>query len=315
MNQDKKYLAAAKMLGGSLFEILEKIPPNMQAKITEIRLREGKPLCLMAGETPYFIGGQGEVVPAPESAFLLKRELLQEAFISVCGWAVHSHQKELTEGYIAVQGGHRAGVAATAVVQEGQVTAVRDITSLNLRVAREIRGSADPLVQKCFSGQLPGILIAGAPASGKTTILRDLARQLASGRCGYRKVCIVDESGEIGGAASGMPSNDLGITSDLLFGYPKGKGLQIALRYLSPQVLVCDEIFTKKEIQAVEAAANSGIAVITSIHAGSRKELLRKPQMQPLLQAGAFSYLAFLEGAAHPARISGIERIEKTCPS
>ncbi len=315
MNQDKKYLAAAKMLGGSLFGILEKVPLNMQAKITEIRLREGKPLCLMAGEKTYFINAQGESVSTPESAFLLKREMLQEAFISVCGWAVHSHQKELTEGYIAIQGGHRAGIAATAVVQEGQVTAVRDITSLNLRVAREIRGAADPLIQKCFSGQTPGILIAGAPASGKTTILRDVARQLSSASCNYRKVCVVDESGEIGGAASGTPVNDLGITSDLLFGYPKGKGMQIALRYLSPQVLVCDEIFTKEEIQAVKAAANSGIAVVTSIHAGNRKELLRKPQMRSLLQAGAFAYLVFLEGAANPARISGIERIEKICPS
>ena len=192
MNQDKKYLAAAKMLGSSLFGILEKIPPDIQGKITEIRLREGKPICLMAGEKTYFINKQGEILPEPEPAFLLKREQLQEAFISVCGWAVHSHQKELTEGYIAVQGGHRAGVAATAVVQEGQITAVRDITSLNLRVAREIRGAADPVMQKCFSGQTPGILIAGAPASGKTTILRDLARQLASARGGYRKVCIID---------------------------------------------------------------------------------------------------------------------------
>ncbi len=311
MNQDKKYLAAAKMLSSSLFGILEKIPPDIQGKITEIRLREGKPICLMAGEKTYFINKQGEILPEPEPAFLLKREQLQEAFISVCGWAVHSHQKELTEGYIAVQGGHRAGVAATAVVQEGQITAVRDITSLNLRVAREIWGAADPVMQKCFSGQTPGILIAGAPARGKTTILRDLARQLASARGGYRKVCIIDESGEIGGAASGTPVNDLGISSDVLFGYPKGKGLQIALRYLSPQVMICDEIFAKEEIQAVKAAANSGIAVITSIHAGSRKELLRKPQLQPLLQAGAFSYFVFLEGAARPARISGIERTEK----
>lgn len=311
MNQDKKYLAAAKMLGSSLFSMLEKIPPDIQGKITEIRLREGKPICLMAGEKTYFINGQGEILPAPEPAFLLKREQLQEAFISVCGWAVHSHQKELTEGYIAVQGGHRAGVAATAVVQEGQITAVRDITSLNLRIAREIWGAADPVMQKCFSGQTPGILVAGAPASGKTTILRDLARQLASARGGYRKVCIIDESGEIGGAASGTPVNDLGISSDVLFGYPKGKGLQIALRYLSPQVMICDEIFAKEEIQAVKAAANSGIAVVTSIHAGSRKELLRKPQLQPLLQAGAFSYFVFLEGAARPARISGIERTEK----
>lgn len=315
MAGDEKYLAATGMLGSRLAELLKLVPLDLQRRVTEIRLREGRPLCLMAGNETCFVGPGGEPLAAPEKALKAGREDLQDAFVSVCGWAVHSHQKELTDGFVAVRGGHRAGIAATAVVREGKVTAVRDITSINLRVAREIYGAADKLVEECFSGQTPGLLIAGAPASGKTTILRDLARQLACASCGYRKVCVVDESGEIGGASTGTPSNDLGISSDLLFGYPKAKGLQIAVRYLSPQVMICDEIGTPEEIKAVAAAANSGVAVVTSVHAANEMELLRKPQLEPLLRAGVFTYFALLAGAAHPSSIAKIGRAEQLCRS
>lgn len=313
MDGDRKYLSAIGMLGGRMAEMLRLVPVDMQARVTEIRLREGRPVCLMAGGETHFTDPDGQPLPSPEGALIAGRDDLRDAFVSVCGWAVHSHQKELTDGFVAVRGGHRAGIAATAVVREGKVTAVRDITSINLRVAREIYGAADPLVRQCFAEGTPGLLIVGAPASGKTTLLRDLARQLACAPCGYKKVCIVDESGEIGGASSGAPANDLGVSSDLLFGYPKAKGLQIAVRYLSPQVMVCDEICTTEEIEAVAAAANSGVAVITSVHAASEAELLRKPQLEPLLQTGAFTYFALLAGAAHPASIARIGRADNLC--
>lgn len=123
------------------------------------------------------------------------------------------------------------------------MTAVREITSVNLRIAREIYGAADPLIRGYLADRLRGILLVGAPASGKTTLLRDLARQLADGAVGrYVKVCVVDESGEIGAASGGGIQNDLGVCSDLLSGYPKDRGLQIALRYLSPEVIICDEV-------------------------------------------------------------------------
>ena len=118
------------------------------------------------------------------------------------------------DGYIAVRGGHRGGVAATAVVEDGLVASLRDITSINLRIAREIFGCADQLIRGYFMDRPCGLLLAGAPASGKTTLLRDLARQLSSGTPGvYRKVCVVDESGEIGASSGGLIQNCLLYTS------------------------------------------------------------------------------------------------------
>ncbi|MCI8649287.1 MAG: Flp pilus assembly complex ATPase component TadA [Anaerotruncus sp.] len=311
MKEDEKYTQAISMLSERVQRILERVPQAVKASATEIRLRVDQPLSLYCGARVLFVDERGNVSNQPNKLeFLISRRDLQDNLIALSGWSVHTHQREMTEGYLAVRGGHRAGVAASAVLENGRVSAIRDVTSLNLRIAREVYGAADQILAKCFADRLCGVLLAGAPASGKTTILRDLARQLSSGVDGaYRKVCVVDESGEIGGAAGGNIQNDLGPCCDLLAGYPKAKGLQIAVRYLSPQVLFCDEICTPQEVESVALAANSGVAVVTSIHASSFAELMRKPQVQMLLETGAFTYLVLLCGAEKPAQVSEIRKV------
>lgn len=311
MKEDERFNHAAGMLGNRVRQALLDVPGRMKAGVSEIRLRTEKPLGVICSPRVVFVEERGGVSlhPTPKS-FVLTKADMQESFISLCGWAVHSHQKEMVNGYISVRGGHRAGIAATAVVENGKMVAVRDITSINLRIAREIYGASDRLIRSYLWDKLCGILLIGAPASGKTTLLRDIVRQLSSGKTGsYIKICVVDESGEIGASAGGVVQNELGPCCDLLSGYPKAKGLEIAIRYLSPQLIVCDEICTVEEIDAVAMATNSGAAVITSIHAASFEEFMRKPQAKKLIATGAFEYLMLLEGANNPCQISQVKRI------
>lgn len=315
LKEDERYSAAVGTLSDRVRRTLERVPREIRLNATEIRLRTGRPLTLMVCTRPFFVEENGAVSPNPGAKpFLLDRSDLQECFVSLCGWSVHSHQKEVADGYISVRGGHRAGIAATAVLEEGKMTAVREITSVNLRIAREIYGAADPLIRGYLADRLRGILLVGAPASGKTTLLRDLARQLADGAVGrYVKVCVVDESGEIGAASGGGIQNDLGVCSDLLSGYPKDRGLQIALRYLSPEVIICDEVGSDREIEGITEAANSGVSVVTSIHAGSFAELSRRPQARKLIETGAFELIVLLAGAQRPAEITEVKRIGEVC--
>lgn len=155
-----------------------------------------------------------------------------------------------------------------------------------------------------------GLLIGGPPSSGKTTILRDLARQLSSGvRGNIRKVAVVDERGEIAGTYMGVPENDLGCCCDVLDGYPKAEGILLAVRTLSPDVVICDEIGSESEVDAVEQGLNTGVTMIASIHAGDAKELIRRKQAQKLLRTGAFETIAMLQKSYGPGGLSGIYKV------
>lgn len=318
MNDQNRFHAAADMLTEHIRMRLLKIPEGIKAKATEIRLRVGRPISIVCISDSYFLGVNGEALKnAGHGAYILTKPDMHACFVSICGWAVHSHQNEMANGYISVKGGHRAGIAATAVLDDnGKVTAVRDITSINLRIAREIIGSAKQLVKEHLSDKLRGLLIIGPPSSGKTTLLRDMARQLSVGENErYLKVCVVDESGEIGASFGGELQNDIGVCSDLLTGYPKAKGLEIAVRYLSPQVIICDEICSQPEVAAVELAANSGVAVITSMHAADFSEFMRKPQAGRLLEIGVFERVVLLCGADKPSMIKEVKRVGDLCSS
>jgi stage III sporulation protein AA len=228
--------------------------------------------------------------------------------ISMCAYSVHSHQEEIREGFISLRGGHRAGISGTAVLQRGKITAVRDISSINLRIARDIEGIAKPLMEQVFpGGKLCGLLIAGPPSSGKTTMLRDVARRISSGHTGrFVKCVVVDERCEIGAVFDGIPQNNLGPCCDVLSGYPKGEGIWHAVRSLSPQVVVCDEIGGVKEAESIIEGLNCGVQVIATAHSGNVQELMQRPQIKRLLEHGAFGRIVQLQGDIAPGTIEQI---------
>ncbi|MCH3972273.1 MAG: stage III sporulation protein AA [Oscillospiraceae bacterium] len=298
----QKFHQAVSALCPRLRVLLLRLPEEIQAKVSEIRLHVGRPVCLWNGSSTWFLT-DGGVTPLPQNGICATKTDLYESFRTLCSFSVYSYQEQIREGYVTLRGGHRAGLGGTAVFSGGRVSGMRDITSVNLRIARQIEGCAQPLLQR--AGDLSGgLLLAGPPASGKTTLLRDIARQLSSGACGrIHKVTVVDERGELCGASCGEYGSDLGPCCDVLDGFPKAEGMLMALRTLSPEYLICDELGTRQETEALLQSVNAGASVVASIHAGSLEQLASRPQAYAMLQSGAFQHVALLAGGK-PGRIT-----------
>lgn len=307
-NGEQSFLEAAEQTGANLRKRLAYVPSAVKYTASEIRLRVGRPLCIQAGGKTWFVDDSARATTERTGqAYLVTRQDLEETFKILCGFSVHSHQHEIRNGYISMRGGHRAGICGTAVLEGERVSGVRDISSINIRVARQVPGAADRLIDNLRQNGLAGMLVAGAPGAGKTTVLRDLTRQLADGALGRTvKVSVVDERGELGAVYAGVPQNDLGVCADVLDGYPKAQGIESAVRALSPDVVVCDEIGAAADVAALEQGLNSGVVVIASVHAASVEELAGKAGILHLMRLGAFERVVLLDGAAGPGRVAGI---------
>ncbi|MBQ8133970.1 MAG: stage III sporulation protein AA [Clostridia bacterium] len=304
MEQTESYNQAVKMLCGELSAVLLRISERKKSCIQEIRLRSGKPVALTDGSETLFLSSGGEILYSPgERAFVCTQRHIFDSFKSLCGYSVYSRQNEINQGFLTAGGGYRIGICGTAAMKNGEVTAVTNITSLNLRISRQIFGISDELIAKLHPIR-SGILIAGAPSTGKTTMLRDLAYNLSLGKgCSIMRTCVIDERGEISGGYNERCGIDLGLC-DVLQGYPKGEGIMQAVRSLSPQVIICDEVGTDSDAQAVAKGANAGAYIVATVHASGYEELMKRSQARKLLDTGAFGTVVILGSTDRPCKIT-----------
>ena len=309
MESYKNYFdTAISVISEKISRNLKLLPKNIKEQIQEIRLRIEQPVSVCCAKGIYFIHKDGGICCFTDrETITVSREDMEETFRKICSYAVYSHQNEIKNGYITIRGGHRVGICGSAVRANGNITGIRDISSFNIRIAREVKGAANEIFKRLDNNLSGGLLLAGPPSSGKTTVLRDIARQLSCGATGQmRKVAIVDERGELAASCFGTAQNDLGPCCDVLDAYPKGEGILQAVRSLSPEYIICDELGSNEETLSVEEGLNAGVTMIASIHANSQKTLLKRKQAVILLATGAFENVILLGGNYAPGKIQGI---------
>ncbi|MBR0536402.1 MAG: hypothetical protein IIX14_08505 [Clostridia bacterium] len=298
------YLNALSLLPEEFKKPLSAVSENIACKIKEIRFRSGEPIVLYSDKI-YYITKSGFVTSLCSSSLLVADEKqMYDVVFALSRRSLHTYQDMIAKGYIPLRGGCKAGVAGRAVMKNNVVYSVSAFNSVNIRVSREYDGCADELLAAV--GDCTSYLIIGSPMSGKTTLLRALCR-FYSGKSAIppKKIAIIDERDEIASRTFGC-FVDVGVHTDVLTLYPKAIGTEIALRTLSPEIIILDEIGTVEEAGALLSAMNSGVDFIATAHGGCFEEVLRRPNIKALINAGVFKKAIVLEGKQAPCRVKDV---------
>ncbi len=295
-----EYYRAIRALPAWLAHPLERLPPGLAGQIHELRFRMGCGICLTVRGQQRPLSSFSEC-PSALCRVTLTPLQLEEILFTLCGGSVHTHQNELSQGFLTTSQGCRVGVAGRFTQRNG-LPVLQQVTSLNLRIARTAPVSLPEKLRAKLKGHFVGMLIVGEPDSGKTTLLRQIAVELAEMQ---RGTAVVDERGELFPFEGSMGSPAL----DVLAGIPKEAALQMALRTLSPQVILLDELGSLRETAALEQGFFSGVDFIASVHASGAEDAFRRPQVQFLQKHGMLRIAAVLEGRNSPGRIREVTEL------
>ena len=271
--------------------------------LQEIKLRIGQPLILVyKGE---------ELVPGGirDKPHIVTAEEIRETLDYVSGYSLYALEQEMRQGFITIEGGHRVGVTGQAILEEGKVRNIKYISSINIRMAHEVPGCADKVFPYItYNRQLAHTMIISPPGCGKTTLLRDIVRQVSDGNEWVRgmTVGVVDERSEIGGSYMGIAQNHLGVRTDVLDGCPKAEGMIMLIRSMGPQVIAVDEIGMESDVHAIEYAMHCGCKMLVTAHGSSVEEIAKKPELARMIEAQAFERYIVLENKEQVGQVSAI---------
>ena len=269
---------------------------------TVVRMGVGRPIRVRKGGEERFLTEQGTVDTHAGEWLLVSKRRLQEGINRLARYSLYAYEEEIGQGFLTVRGGHRVGVCGRAVVENGRIRTLTDLSAVIFRMAHEVKGCADSVIPCLLQeGRLCHTLILSPPGCGKTTLLRDLLRQ-CSDRLGMQ-VGIVDERSEIAACQAGVPQLDVGMRSEVLDGAPKEAGIRMLLRSAAPQVIGADEIGRREEAVALSELMHCGVKVLCSVHAGSREEAMSRRELVPLIQNGLLERIILLKGLGEIAGI------------
>jgi len=266
------FILAADLLPKPFRARAETLSAEKKHAAEEFRLRIGFPAAIR------FPDGESTISEEP-----VTKQMLQEVLERASRASVHAVTEQLRQGFLTAPGGIRVGVCGTAVMQE-EIRTIRDVSSLCIRIPRQLPAAGKEIMpQLCAGGS---VLILSPPGGGKTTLLRELVRNVSDGGA---RVCVADERGEIAGMYCGKPQFDIGRCTDVLCAAPKAEAAMLLLRAMGPDVVAMDEISAPKDICAVEQLIGCGVRVFATAHADDFGDFLNKqPAMRDLAERGAF---------------------------
>jgi len=278
-------------------------------KLYEIRLRNGSPIIVYGKDGERFLSALGRSCAKVSGAYITTPEDIDATIKQICDYSIYAYEEELKEGFISVIGGHRVGVCGRTLTKNGQVTNLRYISALNIRVSHEIKGAAENLLPYIYKNKRPlNCCIISPPGQGKTTLLRDMIRYASDGSGFGAGVCVgvADERGEIAASHQGIAGNDLGIRTVVMDGCPKAAGMMMLIRSMNPRLIACDEIGGADDAQALDRISACGCGIFMTIHASDMDEVKQKTFLEPILYKRTIDRWIVLKGSGAPGKVSAI---------
>lgn len=286
-------------------EVLKKAMSQHIQELLEIRLRAGSVLSVRTLQGVFFIQRNGALSEEPKGAVPITMALLQKILHCMSGHSLYAYENEIRQGFLTLPGGHRVGITGTAVMEGGSIRNIQAVSGLNIRIARQFKGCAEPLLPWIRSrDSIHNTLLLSSPGCGKTTMLRDLIRLVSS--VDHHMVSVVDERGEIAGSIQGVPRFDIGACTDVLSACPKKQGMLMMLRSMGPEILAVDEIGDVGESEILLTVLNSGVKLLCTIHGEEPQQLLKKPVVSEIMQLKLFDRIVVLSGRQGPGTIEHI---------
>lgn len=284
--------------GGNLQQIIALLEENFLKEIEEIRIRINKPLLLSCKKKEYFIKRDGKIAQKIEEAYLPSSEDIRYTLEKASRYSMYAFSEEIKNGFLTIEGGHRIGIVGKVVTENGVIKSIQNISALNIRISHEIKDCANFVLQYAVkNGIFYHTLLVSPPACGKTTLLRDMVRQLSNGKKGLflgQTVGVVDERGEIAGCYQGIAQNDIGVRTDVLDCCPKAEGMLMLVRSMSPRIVAVDEIGKKEDFVAIESIVNAGIQLLCTVHGNDLEEVKKRKILGEMITSGIFHTIIVL---------------------
>lgn len=281
---------------GTIRNLLREAEINYD-KLYEIRLRVGRPVFLVSEGGEHFLKVRGR------TPYRVTDQDLKDTLEYISGYSLYAYEDEVKQGYISIQGGHRIGLTGKVLLDGENIRGMKYVSCMNIRLSHQIQGCADPVMDHIRKKDwIAHTLIISPPRCGKTTLLRDIIRQISNGRPGFpgKTVGVVDERSELAGCYHGIPQNDLGMRTDVLDGCPKAEGMKMLIRSMSPVVVAVDELGREEDFRALEDVIHCGCKLIATAHGNSVEDIFRQPLFRKLGELKVFERYVIL-GKNHKA--------------